>query len=63
MKTLADLEVEFVVTGHGPAMQGPELRAALRQLADNFDKIAVPEDGKYVREPATAGTREAYREP
>jgi len=36
-------------------MQGPEMRAALRQLANDFDAIAVPEDGDYVREPARAG--------
>ena len=58
---LAALEPEIVITGHGPAMQGPEMRQALQHLAANFDAIAVPEDGKYVRDPAKAGTREAYR--
>lgn len=63
VQTLAALEPELVVTGHGPAMQGPEMRAALQQLAGNFDEIAVPKDGKYVREPAEAGSTGAYREP
>lgn len=61
VQSLAELEPELVVTGHGPAMQGPEMRAALEQLARDFDRIAVPEDGKYVRNPATAGTEKAYR--
>ena len=58
---LAALEPEIVITGHGPAMQGPEMRQALQHLAANFDEIAVPESGKYVRDPARAGTSEAYR--
>jgi glyoxylase-like metal-dependent hydrolase (beta-lactamase superfamily II) len=47
---LAGLKPEFVITGHGHAMKGPEMREALRVLADNFDSIAVPEHGKYVDE-------------
>ncbi len=45
---LAALEPELVVSGHGPAMQGAEMRAALHTLAQRFDQIAVPEHGKYV---------------
>jgi hypothetical protein len=36
-----------VVTGHGEAMHGPEMRAALQQLARHFDEIAVPHAGRY----------------
>ena len=61
VRKLAALEPELVVTGHGPAMQGPEMREALHHLARNFDEIAVPESGKYVRDPAKAGTSDAYR--
>ena len=43
VKQLADLEPELLVTGHGRAMAGPEMRAALHQLADHFDDIAVPQ--------------------
>ena len=42
VRKLAALEPELVVTGHGPAMQGPEMRDALRQLAADFDRIARP---------------------
>ena len=46
--TLAALEPEIAVTGHGRAMRGPEMRAALHTLSQNFDQIAVPEHGRYV---------------
>lgn len=61
VERLAALEPEIVISGHGPAMQGPEMRDALNQLARDFDALAVPEDGKYVRDPAVAGTSDAYR--
>lgn len=60
VQTLAALEPELVVTGHGPAMHGPEMRAALHTLADNFDRVAVPEKGKYINSPATAEEGTAY---
>ena len=61
VKLLADLEPEVVATGHGEPMRGPEMRSALRQLADRFAEIAVPETGRYLREPATVGNGLAYR--
>ncbi len=54
VELLARLEPELVVTGHGPAMQGAEVRRALHGLAEHFVQIAVPEGGRYVREPARA---------
>ena len=55
-KALADLSPELLVTGHGRPMAGPEMRAALRHLADGFDAIAVPHAGHYARHPARPGT-------
>jgi glyoxylase-like metal-dependent hydrolase (beta-lactamase superfamily II) len=52
VEQLAALEPETVVTGHGPAMRGEEMRRALHHLADNFNEIAVPDHGRYVPEPA-----------
>lgn len=46
---LAELDPELVVTGHGPPMRGANMRAALRLLARDFDRIAVPEHGYYVK--------------
>lgn len=63
VRKLAALEPELVVTGHGRAMHGPEMRAALHQLARDFDRIAVPEHGHYVLHPATAGDGTAYQPP
>jgi glyoxylase-like metal-dependent hydrolase (beta-lactamase superfamily II) len=54
VRTLAALEPELVVTGHGRAMQGPEMRRALHALARNFDEVARPEHGRYTRESAHA---------
>ncbi len=52
VQMLAALEAERVITGHGPAMAGPQMRRALHQLADNFNEVAVPRSGRYVEEPA-----------
>ena len=48
VRRLADLDPNLVITGHGPAMEGPEMLEALHFLADNFDEIAMPEQGRYV---------------
>lgn len=48
VRTLADLKPTLAVTGHGPAIHGRELTDGLRELADRFDEIAVPEQGRYV---------------
>ncbi len=46
VELLASLQPERVITGHGPAMQGAQMRDALHQLASNFDHLAVPEGGE-----------------
>lgn len=58
---LATLEPELVVTGHGEAMRGPAMRAALHALARDFARVAVPEGGRYVEHPARAEDGSAYR--
>jgi glyoxylase-like metal-dependent hydrolase (beta-lactamase superfamily II) len=45
---LASLDPETLVSMHGHAMGGPEMRAALHTLARDFDRLAVPEHGQYV---------------
>jgi len=54
VRQLSALEPELVVTGHGRAMRGPEMRSALRTLAEEFDRVAIPSHGRYVREGAKA---------
>ena len=46
---LAQLKPALVITGHGPPMRGPRMQSALDLLARDFDRIAVPEHGRYVR--------------
>jgi glyoxylase-like metal-dependent hydrolase (beta-lactamase superfamily II) len=48
VRTLAALEPEVAVTGHGPPLHGEELRRGLETLAREFDRIAVPAHGRYV---------------
>jgi glyoxylase-like metal-dependent hydrolase (beta-lactamase superfamily II) len=54
VKVLMDLEPEIVATGHGKPMQGSEMREALHDLYNNFNKEAVPEGGRYTDDPAVA---------
>ncbi len=62
-RLLASLEPERVVTGHGPAMEGAEMRQALHALARDFDRLAVPDDGKYVKKAAGEQKGGEYRKP
>lgn len=59
---LAKLEPELAVTGHGPAMRGPEMREALHVLARDFENIAVPDQGRYVEEPGRPEDGSAYQQ-
>jgi glyoxylase-like metal-dependent hydrolase (beta-lactamase superfamily II) len=61
VRRLAELEPEIAVTGHGPAMRGAEMRSALHALARDFDRVAVPDKGRYMNEPARAEDGSAYR--
>lgn len=54
VEKLAALEPELVLTGHGKPAQGDGMRSALRKLAQGFDEIAVPDEGRYVDTPARA---------
>lgn len=49
---LAALDPEIAATGHGQCMRGEELRGALRSLSSHFKTMALPEEGRYVHEPA-----------
>lgn len=48
VKILNELKPEAAITGHGWPLVGEELTGGLEKLANDFDKIAVPEKGKYV---------------
>jgi len=50
VKKLAMLNPETVISGHGTAMQGDELENGLRNLVDNWNEIALPSHGKWVKQ-------------
>jgi len=49
VQKLAVLLPSVAVTGHGMPVSGEKLREDLTNLAREFDKVAVPDYGKYVR--------------
>lgn len=54
VKRLAALEPEAAATGHGYPMYGQELKDSLQHLIEHFEEEAVPDYGRYVKEPARA---------
>jgi len=52
VERLAGLDAVALAAGHGPPVAGPQVAAMVRELAENFDAIARPASGKYVRDPA-----------
>lgn len=58
---LAALQPELAVTGHGRAMRGQAMRDALQTLAQDFEQVAVPPEGRYVANPQRAEDGSAYK--
>ena len=58
---LAALEPELAITGHGRAMHGPAMRDAVHRLADDFEALAVPPEGRFVTDPQRAEDGSAYK--
>jgi glyoxylase-like metal-dependent hydrolase (beta-lactamase superfamily II) len=48
VKKLNNLEPNLAMTGHGQPIHGEFLKEELSRLAENFDKLAIPEHGRYV---------------
>jgi glyoxylase-like metal-dependent hydrolase (beta-lactamase superfamily II) len=46
VQKLAALEPTVVAPGHGKPLKGPDLPAALHKLANDFERIAVPDNEK-----------------
>ncbi|HSI82387.1 MAG TPA: MBL fold metallo-hydrolase [Candidatus Methylacidiphilales bacterium] len=63
VQDLAELAPLIAITGHGVPMQGDGMLVALKILAADFDTIAVPRDGLYVKKPATTTNGLAYVKP
>ncbi len=51
VRRLAALRPEIAITMHGRPLQGEPMRGALEILARDFERIAVPEKGRYVDAP------------
>lgn len=51
VELLSALEPELAGSGHGRPMRGSPMRKALRELARDFDRLAVPPRGRYVERP------------
>lgn len=45
---LEGLKPSFAITGHGSPMVGELLATNLKKLATEFDRLAIPDHGKYV---------------
>jgi glyoxylase-like metal-dependent hydrolase (beta-lactamase superfamily II) len=54
VRRLSALEPEVAATGHGRPLRGPLMRDGLRTLAEDFETLAVPRQGRYVNTPAIA---------
>jgi glyoxylase-like metal-dependent hydrolase (beta-lactamase superfamily II) len=52
VEQLAALEPDVLATGHGRPMSGEKMRNSLHNLAKNFQRTAVPIQGRYTYEPA-----------
>ena len=63
VETLAALQPRLVVTGHGRAVHGEAMAEALDTLAQTFDRVARPERGRYLDQPARADDGSAYERP
>ncbi|MEX1184336.1 MAG: MBL fold metallo-hydrolase [Gemmatimonadota bacterium] len=57
VRHLASLRPELLATGHGVPLRGDSMRRSLDMLAHNFDRVAVPDNGRYVHYPAIADAR------
>jgi glyoxylase-like metal-dependent hydrolase (beta-lactamase superfamily II) len=49
VKKLEELRPSVAITGHGFPMDGELLRDSLKQLANEFERIAIPDFGRFVR--------------
>jgi glyoxylase-like metal-dependent hydrolase (beta-lactamase superfamily II) len=50
VKRLYALQPQLVVPGHGTAMEGEELTKGLKTLVEDFETVAIPSHGKFVKD-------------
>lgn len=54
VRLLADLQPITVAPGHGLPMSGLDVPSSLESLARNFNRVAIPEHGKYAQQARSA---------
>ena len=54
VEALSALNPAVAITGHGPTLEGDDLRDGLHHLLRDFDRVAYPQHGRYARRPAVA---------
>jgi glyoxylase-like metal-dependent hydrolase (beta-lactamase superfamily II) len=52
LNRLKEMLPQKAATGHGPPMEGETLKTGLANLVSQFDEVARPKQGRYVRHPA-----------
>lgn len=52
LKVLDGLHLDILATGHGRPMEGAGMRKSVHNLAQHFQQLAVPKQGRYVGHPA-----------
>lgn len=57
VEKLALLHPSTAITGHGSAVSGDELKKGLARLVTDFDEMAIPDHGKYVKEDDKASNK------
>lgn len=50
VRILEQLKPEIVISSHGQPMRGEEMRRQLKRLAQEFDTLAIPDQGIYVQQ-------------
>lgn len=50
VRRLAALHPSVVISGHGIPMDGEQLERQLEELAEDFDRLAMPDQGRYVEQ-------------
>ena len=60
---LVELEPSLAATGHGRPWSGPQMLQELEALVENFDELAMPARGRYLREPAVTNEHGVVRVP
>ncbi|MEZ0266088.1 MAG: MBL fold metallo-hydrolase [Phycisphaerae bacterium] len=63
VRKLAALHPRTAFTGHGKPVTNPRLAHDLNWLASHFEEVAIPADGRYVREPALADEQGVFSVP